>query len=352
MKLVKNIIFVCSLIFSLACLLLFGPKILNKLQLKSQTEFESHFVSPIIANTALLKYPPVKNINELNYKIDKLIVNVDSIEFAYENIKLESSKIERKIIGISYSYKGSTDTVFAYLKKSLKKSNDSTGFLVIPGSGINQSSEIHYNNNIENNYQNNIDDICQLYGDVFILIKPNEDFLAIHNGEKKIGEASFVNYLINKGTSYSGYYFIQSLALSKYIKERYNNTIIAGLSQGGYVALLNSLQSKPDKSIIASGYSILFDGPHQSGPNQFILPGVNNFFNSEEIKNNIRSSNTGYLFTYGKQELGIYGREANEFFTKDYFKELQNVTMNFHKGKHVYDSIAIVRFLKQKNNNN
>lgn len=352
MKLVKNIIFVCSLIFSLGCLFLFGPKILNKLQVKNQTRFESNFINPIIDNSEVLKYSPVKNINELNYRIDKLIVDIDSIEFAYENIKLESSKIERNFIGISYNYKGSTDTVFAYFKKSLKKPNDSTGFLVIPGSGINQSSEIYNYNNIENNYQNNIDDICQLYGDVFILVKPNEDFLAIHNGEKKIGEASFVNYLINKGSSYSGYYFIQSLVLSKYIKERYNKTIIAGLSQGGYVALLNSLQSHPDKSIIASGYSILFDGPHQSGPNQFILPAHNNFFNSEYIKNNISKSNTNYLFTYGKHESGIYGQEANDYITENYFKQLQNITMSFHEGKHIYDSIASVNFIKQKKKNN
>jgi hypothetical protein len=343
LKLVKNIIFVCSLIFSLGCLLLFGPKILNKLQVKNQTRFESNFINPIIDNSEVLKYSPVKNSNELNYRIDKLIVDIDSIEFAYENIKLESSKIERNFIGISYNYKGSTDTVFAYFKKSLKKSNDSTGFLVIPGSGINQSSEIYNYNNIENNYQSNIDDICQLYGDVFILVKPNQDFLAIHNGEKKIGEASFVNYLINKGSSYSGYYFIQSLVLSKYIKERYNKTIIAGLSQGGYVALLNSLQSHPDKSIIASGYSILFDGP-----NQFILPALNNFFNSEYIKNNISKSNTNYLFTYGKHESGIYGQEANEYITENYFKQLQNITMSFHEGKHIYDSIASVNFIKQK----
>ena len=59
------------------------------------------------------------------------------------------------------------------------------------------------------------------------------------------------------------------------------------------------------------------------------------------------SSNTDYLFTYGKQEYGIYGREANEFFTKDYFNELENVTVNSHKGEHVYDSISIVRFLNK-----
>ena len=347
MKLVKNIIFVCSLIFSLACLVLFGPKILNKLQLKSQTEFENQFVSPIIANPALLKYPPVKNNEELNHRINKLIVDIDSIEFAYENIKIESFEKKEKILEIRYTYKGKKDTVFAFLKTALKQLSNTVGVLVIPGSGINQSTEIYNKNNTGQNYQSNIDDIYNYYGDVFILVKPNEDFLAIHNGEKKIAESSYVNYLINVGSSYSAYYFIQSLALSKYIKNKYEMMYITGLSQGGYVALLNSLQSNPQKSVIASGYSILLDNPHQSGHNQFILPGLSNFFNKEKIKNNIMSSNTDYLFTYGKQEYGIYGREANEFLTKDYYSELENVTVNSHKGKHVYDSISTVRFLNK-----
>lgn len=347
MKLVKNFIFVSSLIFSLTCLFLFGPKILNKLQLKTQTEFESQFVSPIIANPALLKYPPVKNNKELNHRINKLIIDIDSIEFAYKNIKIESSSREENIIEISYTYKGRKDTVFAFIKTAIKQTSNNLGVFVVPGSGINQSSEINYYNNTEINYQSNIDDICSYYGDVFILVKPNEDFLAIHNGGKKIGELSYVNYLINVGSSYSAYYFIQSLVLSKYIKNKYEMMYITGLSQGGYVALLNSLQSNPDKSVIASGFSILFDEPYQSGPNQFILPGLSNFFNNEQIKNNIMSSNTDYLFTYGKQEYGIYGREANEFLTKDYFSELENVTVNSHNGKHVYDSISTVRFLNK-----
>ena len=347
MKLVKNIVFVCSVIFSLGSAFLLGPKILSKIQVKNLTHFESNFTIPVIDSLAALKYPAVKNKTELDQRIDKLLVGMDSLEFAYQNIKIELSKIDRNFIGICYSYRGSTDTVFAYFKKSLNKSNDSSGFIIIPGSGINQSSEIYYDNNIKSNYQNNIDDMCLPYGDVFILVKPNEDFLAIHNGEKKIGEASFVNYLINKGSSYSGYYFIQSLVLSKYVNEMYNNTTIAGLSQGGYVALLNSLQSHPDKSIIASGYSILFDGPHQSGPNQFILPSHNTVFNAGYINDKISKSKTNYLFTYGKHESGVYGQEAKEKMTDNYFKHLQNVTVSYHEGKHIYDRVTSEGFIKK-----
>ena len=348
MKFFKKIIFVGSVLFSLFCLILFRPKILNKIKVNNQTRFESNFVNPLMANPSLLKYSPVKNIKELNYRINRFIIDIDSIEFAYQNIKLTSSKVEKNFIGISYTYKGSTDTVYAYLKKSLKMPNDSTGTLIIPGSGINQSSKIFYNNNTKTNYQSNVDDIFQLYGDVFILVKPNEDFLAIHNGEKKIGESSFVNYLINRGSSYSGYYFIQSLVLSKFIQEKYNKLLVTGISQGGYVALMNSLQSKPDITIIASGYSILFDKPHQSGHNQFILPFHNIIFNSEVIKNNIRRSTTNYLLTYGQRETGVYGQEANNYITNNYFENLKNVTTKFHKGGHVYDSITVLNFLKQK----
>ena len=73
----------------------------------------------------------------------------------------------------------------------------------------------------DKNYQCNIDDIVVNFGDVFILVKPNEDFLAIHNGESKIKESEFVNHLLNSGGSYTAYYMLQGLALSKYLEARY-----------------------------------------------------------------------------------------------------------------------------------
>lgn len=43
----------------------------------------------------------------------------------------------------------------------------------------------------------------------------------------------------------------------------------------------------------------------------------------------------------------IQNLTANKFFTKNYYNELENITVISHKGKHVYDSIAIVRFLNK-----
>lgn len=322
---------------------------MSKFQIKNRTAFEKQFVNNIIDGSDKLKYPPIDTVEELNYRINNFLINTDSIEVAFENIKLESSKKEGRYIEIYYTYKKRKDTAFAYFKKSIKQSNNNLGALVIPGSGINESSKIYDENDTKKNYQSNIDNICNDYGDVFILVKPNEDFLAIHNGEKKIAESSFVNYLINQGSSYSAYYFIQSLALSKYIQKKYKKTIVTGLSQGGYVALLNALQSKPNKAIIASGFSILFDNPHQSGHNQFIVPGHNTFFNSDEIRKKIRASNSSYLFTYGKGESGIYGKEASEYLTKKYFENLKNVKVDFHSGGHTYDIETITNFLNTNN---
>lgn len=349
LEIIKNITCFTALFFSICCLLFFGFKVINKFQINNTTPLEKQFVKKIIRGSDKLKYPPIDKTEDLNFRINQFLIDTDSIEFAFKNIKLESSKKKGKYIEIHYTYKNRKDTAFTYLKASMKELSNNLGVLVIPGSGINQSSEIYYKNDIEKNYQSNIDDIFSDYGDVFILVKPNEDFLAIHNGDKKIDESSFVNYLLNKGSSYSAYYFIQSLVVTKFIKENYKETIVTGLSQGGYVALLNSLQAKPNKAIVASGFSILFDEPHQSGHNQFIVPGHNSFFNSDEIRKKIGVSNTSYLFTYGKGESGIYGKEAREYFTKKYFKSLENVKVDFHSGGHIYDIETITNFINANN---
>lgn len=297
-----------------------------------------------LSNLDKLRYPPVTNYDELNGRINNFIINIDSFETAFDRIKIVSSSIENDILILAYKYGDKADTAFAYYKPALNKSENDLGICIIPGSGYNQSSAMFYNE--KDNYESNIDDFTQNYGDVFIYVKPNEDFLAIHNSKNKIGEASYVNYLLCKGSSYSSYYLIQSLALSKFLKNKYKELYVCGLSQGGTAALINSLQSKPQKAIIASGFSVLFDSPFMSGHNQLIIPGYNSIYSSDQVKAKIQESNTEFLFTWGMMETGEYGREAKEKFTSHFFDGVKNVATFIHPEGHIYYEPIIVEFIK------
>jgi len=186
-----------------------------------------HFVQPI-SDYDKLKYPPVTTSEELTRRINEYMVNIDAFENAFNSIQILSSSVDDNILTLKFRHIDSVYTAYAYFRLALDEKRSNTGINIIPGSGINQSSAMIYDR--QGNYQSNIDDIAQHYGDTYILVKPNEDFLAIHNGAKKIGEVSFVNHLLNNGSSYSAYYMIQGIALSKFIKQKYDNLYVAGLS--------------------------------------------------------------------------------------------------------------------------
>lgn len=314
----------------------------NKYLYQGNSRLSEHFTAKI-SKLDKLRYPPVTNYSELAHHIQRYFTRYDSFGFAFNKIKMLQSSIKNHILTLVFEYDDHIDTAFAYFKIGFDGKGKRTGIQIIPGSGINQSSAIFYND--PKNYQRNIIDLVRNHGDLFIYVKPNEDFLAIHNGIKKINEASFVNYLINQGASFSAHYLVQTLALSKYIKSKYEELYVCGLSQGGSAALLNALQSHPDKAIIASGYSVLMDQAHISGTDQLIIPDYPVLSNSEILKSRIQSMNTQFLFTWGIRESGFYGIDAKEKLTQSFFKELKNAKCIIHAGGHIYPEQGIVEFL-------
>lgn len=332
-----------------------GKVVDHKEQQKGQqSELDKKFKSDIIEHDSLL-YQAIRDERELCKRINNMLVDIDNFDSAYDSINILSPSIKGNKLTLIYKYKSRIDTAFAYYKKS-KTINSNIGFNIIPGSGINQSSAMFYLNKYDknpqttytgndSNYQSNIDDLALNYGDVFILVKPNEDFLAIHNGSHKISEVEFVNYLLNIGGSYSAYYMIQGLALSKYLDDKYGSFAVCGLSQGGMAALINSLQCEPDIAIIASGYSILQDFPTASAHDQIIIPGLKKYFYSESIKPIIGHSKTNFLFTWGELETGIYGKEAQHKWASTYFEDQNNIKTVVHPEGHIYHEKTIINFL-------
>jgi hypothetical protein len=312
---------------------------------KKQDILLSYFTTPVEQSHQPLRHKAVQSLAELKVHIDALAYPVDSFETAYSHVKIISAITEGEIAAVAFEYNKHIDTAFAFFRKRIGyNDNTSAAFNIIPGSGINQSTAMYYD--IAGNYQMNIDNIAEKYGDVYILVKPNEDFLAIHNGSKKVDVTAFVNYLLNKGSSYSACYMIQSLALSKYLQSKYEKLYVCGLSQGGGAALMNALQSQPYKAIVASGFSVLMDYPHLNAHDQIIIPGYMRGFDINEIKSQIQQSATRYLFTWGQQESGIYGLEARDKPTAAFFDGIKNVNTIVHPMAHMYFEPLIDSFIR------
>lgn len=218
--------------------------------------------------------------------------------------------------------------------------------LLIPGTGHNQSTAIY--DNESDNYHYGARKIADAYGDsYFVFVKPNEDFLAWHDGTRKLGVNAYVNWHINNGGSYSYSYLVQSLAFMKFMRSCYSETAVAGLSQGGTAALLNSFQSGPDHAFIFSGDTVV-RAIGNSGFNQFILNDVNRFLTPKAVKDYIVNGDTEYLFSWGRAEKGLYGIEVEGNNTCSYFSTLTNVSCISHAGGHVFSVEVAEQFLSNK----
>jgi hypothetical protein len=268
----------------------------------------------------------------------------------YKNIRLLDESLEGNIFKMTYKIEGSNKKgvvsydAYSYFRPSDKDGPKATcAALIIPGSDRNQASKIFRKD--FTNYQGNITGITEKYCDTFVFVKPNEDFLAIHDGKNRLSYDFYVNYLLNNDGSYSATYIAHSLAITKYLKKRYGKVFVFGLSQGGHAALLNAVQSKPTAAVVASGYTLLYEKLRMSGYGQIVIPGLVADFGPEKLFSIIKNSDTRYLFTFGKGDEGVCRIEAEEGYVCDFFEPLSNVSCQVHDGAHIYPDKIVDDFM-------
>lgn len=301
------------------------------------------FTNPVIKGDMLL--PPINTLEDIRKVNDSIFLPVEHFFDAYRNIRiLEETEITlnaspESIKALAFELGGRAYNAYAYFSKK-KAGERKRAVLIIPGSGINQSSGLflsdsrNYHYNIMSAFPND---------DVYVFIKPNEDAYAFHRGAGKLDDAFIVNWHLNRGSSYSAAYITQSIAFSKFLKVHYSEVVVAGLSQGGGAALLNALQSEPDYAIVASGFSIINKYVEWSGFNQIVIPNVGSMF--DFIEEPISKLKTRFLFTYGRREYGTYRMEAMERLAAKKLGVLKNVTTLIHDGGHIFPEKEIVAFL-------
>lgn len=296
---------------------------------------------------APLMYPKVESLDDLEGHLSDLFMPLDLFEDAFENIApttyshhcVDTLECLYNAFSISYVIGGRQYTGHAYYKKWADAQNRTNAAVIIPGSGVNQSTAVYLNDS--NNYHYNIADLVRDQWDMHVCVRPNEDFLAIHNGSAKLNCDYIVPQLANLGGSYSARFLVDTMAIVKYLKSVYSKVAVIGLSQGGQAALYNFLQSQPDAAIIASGFSVIHETMQRAGIGQIMIPGMKEYLSNESILDGIQNSNTEYLFTWGWEERGIYGVEAWYRCTRAFFGSLSNVTCVSHDTGHVFPAMEV-----------
>ncbi|WP_332910196.1 hypothetical protein [Algoriphagus boritolerans] len=286
-------------------------------------------------------------------KNSQIFVELDNFESIYDDIEVVDAQLlsldsgATSIQKVSFNFRGKHFDAFAYALIN-QEGGSKTSTLVIPGSGLNQASMIFKKN--PNNYHFSLFEILAELknNDSYIFIHPNEGVLAFHNGSHKLNYNFITNYQINNGGSYSASYLIQTIAFEKYLKLKYSQTIIMGLSQGGLATMINALESEPDIAIVSSGYSVLNEKIEWSGHDQIIIPGISKRLRAENVKDELAQSKTSWLFTYGLKEKGIYKMEANQSLTASLIDDLPNVDVDIHQEGHQFPVKEINRFLQNK----
>lgn len=309
------------------------------------------FSAPLSTGEKLL--PAIESAEGIFRANDSIYVPEAWLADAYMRLSIiEATRLlldegKTPVLKVRYRLRGKLFEAHAYGRAADPCKGQGTASLVIPGSGLNQSSAI-VEGSKENYHQGILEALAENGGEVFVLVKPNEDILAFHDGAKKLDYAFIINYHLNRGGSYSASYMVQSLAIAKYLKTCYRSLIVAGLSQGGGAALLASLQARPRAAIVSSGYSVIARKLIWSGFEQIVLPGGSywGIHDAATLRSRIGAQPTRYFFSWGKNDSAFFKFETESRPTCSALARLPNVHCVVHEGGHSFPVDEIKAFLR------
>ncbi len=289
------------------------------------------FTDPLLSAGRL--NPATLSIDALSQQIATLGLPVGLFWEAYESLEViqheraECSHLRYRLGDNSY------DT-YCYGTPSSRQS----AALLIPGSGTNQSSAIVQG--VPDNYHGPIFAELAERHDTLVLVKPNEDVMAIHNGAFKLHPDFYLNALLNRGESLSARYLVDAMAWLKWMKKEYHQTHLFGLSQGGTAALYVALQAEPTAVTVAAGFSSLNAKVLWSGQGQIVIPGLDMVYSMDRISDLIAGSSTHYCFALGEQDWGTFKMDVAQQSTASFFEGVSNVRVVHHPKGHCFPDFS------------
>lgn len=307
------------------------------------------FVHETVAD---LIYPPMRSLEDIKTVNDRILVDVDDFESAYDNLSIRGVTKLRvgkssTILRVDFELSGKTYNGYAYIIDPTwhPSRHKPVGTLLIPGTGLNMSTQMLRHDPVLGG-QTWLPAFERSDNDLFLFIKPNEDALAFHNSKLKLSTVVINNYHLNRGGSYTASYIIQSLAVTKYLASLYPTLVVGGLSQGGGATVLNAIQSKPHLAVVASGYSALADDIEVSDFEQLVIPGFWRSHTAKDIARKIASIRTQFLFTYGRKDTPLYRWDGENGYTCRLLSADPGVTCKVHDGPHDFPVAQVQAFLR------
>ena len=302
------------------------------------------------APTSDLIYSAILGVDDLYNHNERILTPRADFLKAYENILIGKAEMidgdSTPILKLPFTLNGRDYNAFAY-GNAFNECEGSTisAALIIPGSGNNQSQAIYQAD--PSNYHYGILEALNPVQKILVQIKPNRDARAWHNGAGMRVNGNFIyNWQINMGGSYSVSYLVEAMALMKYLNQCSDQTVIAGLSQGGGATLYVALQASPDLAIISSGYSVSSEQIRWAGFSQLMgVPGSEIISTQDGFIDAIKQSSTRYLFTWGRSESFYYREEAYKLNTASLLESTQNAIGVAHDGGHIFPVTEIRDFV-------
>ncbi|MGI9191538.1 MAG: T9SS type A sorting domain-containing protein [Chitinophagaceae bacterium] len=232
---------------------------------------------------------------------------------------------ENPMVTLPFQLNGIQGACSALLDTGLAN-NSGDAFVIISGTGDNQLTRIAVNPNDYHNLNCEVRYHLKQKGDVFIVGNANEDHRAIHFNKKKLGRyypsmPTFLhNYLNNTQQSMGINHLIETIALIKYLKTKYQRVYVLGLSSGGTEALWVSLLTQPKATLVASGYSVLFDTDSTfQAINGYFYGNCMTYFLRDTVKKYINEGTTHYFFTQALGDLAIFQQDSTGNHTPGFF---------------------------------
>jgi hypothetical protein len=289
----------------------------------------------------------INTVEKLREELKYFSFSIHDYPNVYAKISIDSSNyIFPDILEIKSNLNHKNIKSYAYVRKRNVYTN--IAFLLIPDKPYGYAG-LYYN------YPQAYPlAILRQKGNVYISVKPNSDFRAIYSGNKGIKSTSFLADNVNHGRSYYATWFMETVAMAKFLKSIYENVIIIGQGQGGYAALLVSLETSPNACIAINGYSILMDKPYYYAEDDYIIPGLFEYFNKEYIKNKINSMpQTKFLFQFNSNSLlndEFIKNDAVEHHTEIFLGNGANKFYDYHNitpgtWNYGWDEIGILQFI-------
>jgi hypothetical protein len=230
-------------------------------------------------------------------------------------------------------------------------------YMVVPGTGQNAMSTFVQGVGYHNLYcqvRNNL----KQYGDVYSMSRANEDHRAIFFNKKKLGTITPVqptfmqSYLNAANRSYGVNQLIETVAMIKYLKSKYDKVFVLGLSTGGKVALWSSMEAEPHAALISSGYTILADVNYQTQLiNSYSFGNFLLDLDKDSTKKRLSELKTQFMFTWGSNDNYLAQLEVDSNLTQNYFQGLNNTSYFYNYNSHTFPPCYAIDSFFQRSKN-